>query len=368
MPTRATLLSLLCIGLLGAAEPMAEPIDLLLGFLTPGLAKAEVDAAIARSGHGRWRSLSSTLALGDEPSAELIRITPWDHLELRYDASHDPKGLGNLDPRDRLLEARRHRFADLLTGRPADEVEALMAIQAVSSIGRYAVDPVRLVRCVNLLRGRGEARAHDLLVAYLALLAPAADADPARWFRLVWADDLDEQRVILIARTLYGQLDEGRSLPLPALGAASPPLPATGPGRQILPLYLWQDLPVLLVTGYTLAGHAEPAAMHLETCRARGVFRNGDLVPPADPLRAVDALLASPRWTELYPDPGTAAEMAAFLRRQAWDGLAETVPELLDLDDPGEGPSAAAWAAGLAATARAGLSWDGAAQRYMRQR
>lgn len=167
------------------------------------------------------------------------------------------------------------------------------ALDRASSSDFAEYDPSAVIDAVNGLVRLGGDDALGALDAYVA--AAGLDDDPHRGLFLVLrvAFDADEH-------------------PPMRIGAPVPPPPPDAPPR--FPILLVHDVPLLLVTGYTLGGLAEQVTAHLDYYRAHGTLRAEPLQPPAavdyaDVERAFEAAYGFP------PDAAMQAHLAAQLDR-----------------------------------------------------
>lgn len=156
----------------------------------------------------------------------------------------------------------------------------------------YTFDPAALARAVNALV------ALDHAAALRQLRDEEASGTPA-------------ERILLTARVAFDPPPGGGPLPRLDLGAPDiEPGPADA-GFDRFPMALAGDLPFLLVGGYILGGEVA-ASPYLAWCQANATLR-APLRPVADPLAAVDQLLASDAWRGL----GAPASHGTMLRAQA---------------------------------------------------
>src|SRR5205807_621955 len=73
-------------------------------------------------------------------------------------------------------------------------------------------------------------------------------------------------------------------LPRMYVGAPSPPDPKDPKSLPRFPVLLVEDVPLLLVNGYMLAGEAQHVEEHVKYFRQHGRLRTAPLVPTKDPL------------------------------------------------------------------------------------
>ncbi|MGH3923999.1 MAG: hypothetical protein ACRDTT_14210 [Pseudonocardiaceae bacterium] len=234
----------------------------------------------------------------------------------------------------------------------ADEDQLALVHQAPGLDGA-AFDPLPVIRAVNSLWRLGEHKALRMLRAYTELAVEGGVALDGEAF--------DDQRVIVLARLLF-EPPEGGVLPPPRVGVPDiyPRSPDDWPR---FPLATKDDVPFLVVGGYSLGGLPEPAAAHLAVCAANAQFREGPLQPSRSPLEVVEALTRSPQWSALTAEDVSRAARIAMLRAQALRAVAEVYP--LEGDYPAAAQSDESWALHLERTQALALRWDEERQRFL---
>jgi len=131
-------------------------------------------------------------------------------------------------------------------------------------------DPARVVTGVNLLLPLGKAAALDKIAGH------AADADPPLG-------------LFLLLRVLFEVPRDPGYHPPPRLGASAPPAPRDLRTLPRFPIALVEDVPLLIVTGYTLDGDVEPLRVDVDRFRARGTLRSQPLAPAGGSVDVVAA-------------------------------------------------------------------------------
>jgi hypothetical protein len=138
---------------------------------------------------------------------------------------------------------------------------------APEDVAAYHYNPLTIVKIVNRLHPLGKEKALDALSVYLR-------ARPQR----------ERQGLFLVLRTLFDVPLKPSYMPVMMIGAPGPPLPKDLTKMPRFPLALIEDLPLLFVNGYSLAGVAERVEAHIQYFRAHGILRALPLQPTARPL------------------------------------------------------------------------------------
>lgn len=266
------------------------------------------------------------------------------------------------DPEKGIRSVEVVGFPDLRARIKPEHFDALQAVHRSPTAGNsWSFDPVLLIRAVNAVRSLG-AEAVPALKAY-ADLARKLPFEESRKY------SLDEYRLFPIV-----QLHSRAPAPF-KLGAAL----VAAPGADtwpLFPLVLEQDVPFSVVPGYDLGGKPEDVVGRLGSAFA---LRAAPLAPAVDPVAAVEALTASPRWAALAAaaEPWTPEQMTRgmkelkrLVRRQAVEALA---PVYRPSEDDASGsccgdPSEADWRRVVEEVRALGLRWDPARQDFVRSR
>jgi hypothetical protein len=138
----------------------------------------------------------------------------------------------------------------------------------------HSYDPLPVIRVVNALQPLGKDRALAVISEYLRV-APFFHS-PAR------------QGLFLVMRVLFEVPSETGQMPRMYVGGPIPPAPEDLKQLPRFPVLVVDDIPLLLVSGYILAGWPEPAERHVDYFRANGRLRAGPLVPTNTPLSSFD--------------------------------------------------------------------------------
>jgi len=134
----------------------------------------------------------------------------------------------------------------------------------------YGYDPRRIVQAVNALQPLGKEKALAALGEYLRVASRFHDSG--------------REGVFLILRCLFDVPADPGFMPHMYCGAPSMSPPEDPKKAPRFPIVIQGDVPLLLITGYNLAGHPEQPESHLEYFRKHGQVRKQPLVPTDDPL------------------------------------------------------------------------------------
>jgi hypothetical protein len=151
----------------------------------------------------------------------------------------------------------------------------------------YQYNPLPVIRAVNALRAVGRERALAAIAEYLRISS--------------YLDEPAREGTFLVMRTLFDAPPSSGGMPRMGVGAPSPPEPKDPHVAPRFPIVIADDIPVLGVLGYTLAGMAERPEDHLAWFRAHGVLRAAPLRPTDRPLEALDRLLLEYRSDPVLP-------------------------------------------------------------------
>jgi len=187
-----------------------------------------------------------------------------------------------------------------------EEVDAsifplVRAIHRVPSIFGERFDPAVLVRSVNTLQAAGFKQSLRALRAYNKRFLQSSAKKHWRHFRF------DHQRIFLISHLLFVPKNGKKQFPIPALGAPGPrfkflegsdsdyekKIESGDPNWPYFPLALTDDVPLLLVRGFSLAGSPTPPRLLLKFVEKKCRIRKTPLRPSSTPWTALDKFLAS---------------------------------------------------------------------------
>lgn len=150
-------------------------------------------------------------------------------------------------------------------------------------------NPTALIRVVNCLYNLGLEKSIGALVSYCSI---------ARQDMRIHKPE----NALLAARVLFVPKDSKKILPRLVLGQADIEEPGNHEVIPLYPLYIYRDLPLLLVGGYRIGGEAQPPLEYITWCEHNCVMRFSPLIPDDNPLMAVDEFLESNSWKDLKPD------------------------------------------------------------------
>lgn len=139
-------------------------------------------------------------------------------------------------------------------------------LQRASSSAFATYHPGTVIEAVNALVPLGKDRALVAIEAFLAKQDLANDP---------------HQGLFLVLRVLF----EADPHPLLVLGGSRPAPPSSPSSLPRFPIVIVDDVPLMLVAGYTLRGLPEPVTSHVEYYRKHGTLRAAPLAPSAGPDR-----------------------------------------------------------------------------------
>jgi hypothetical protein len=137
-------------------------------------------------------------------------------------------------------------------------------------------DPRRLILAVNTLQPLGKDKALAALSEYLRVSGDT------------YLQENSPQRVFLILRALFDVPTDPGHMPPMRVGAPHPSTPKDPKQIPRFPLAIVDDVPVMLVYGYSLGGAAAPPGDQVEYFREHCKLRDKPLVPPDKPLDLYD--------------------------------------------------------------------------------
>ena len=211
-------------------------------------------------------------------------------------------------------------------------------------------DPRSLIRAVNLLHGLGKERALQALRAYDQLSRDLSRGDRSKYH-------VDEYRILPIVQILFEQPKPFR------LGESD----MDAPGKfhwPLFPLALVEEVPFMVVSGYSLEGRGERPADRLQdglTMRAE------PLAPRRTALEAADELIQSPAWKALRLQPGNVGRKTWQIRYQALASMASVFALRSDekSTDCCVDPTEEQWHAAVARAKDSGLVWSPEIQEFI---
>jgi hypothetical protein len=145
----------------------------------------------------------------------------------------------------------------------------------------WGYNPRGVIRAVNALQPLGKEKALAAVAEYLRI-AP------------YWLEGPGVNGMFLVLRTLFEIPNPPGHMPVMLVGQPSPMGPEDLTKIPRFPIYIQDDIPFLMVSGYSLFGQAEDPKKHLNYFREHGIIRSLPMVPSPDPVasirRALDAL------------------------------------------------------------------------------
>jgi len=125
-------------------------------------------------------------------------------------------------------------------------------------------DPKGMTEAVNALQPLGKAAALEAIDIYLAQADQTADP---------------RHGLYLVLRVLFEVPATPGYHPPVRIGGSMPSPPAFLKNVPLFPILLVDDVPIMLVSGYTLGGEPEPLSVHIAHFRAHGTMRARPLHP-----------------------------------------------------------------------------------------
>jgi hypothetical protein len=228
------------------------------------------------------------------------------------------------------------------------ESELRRLLRVLDEVPSYSEDPdpLPLIRAVNALVPLGKDRALAAIDEYLRVSSSF--------------DDPGRDGVFLVVRTLFEVPADPGHLPVMMVGAPSPPAPVDPKALPRFPIAIIDDIPLRVVTGYSLAGHPESPESHLTWYRQHGVLRTRPLAPTLTPMTTLSTVAGTAgtpllRTAGLDQDGGRRLLLAQGLRLLVTVFRGELAPGA-DLDTE--------WQRLRAEFAERALAWDAAAGHY----
>lgn len=143
-------------------------------------------------------------------------------------------------------------------------------------------NPRDIIQVVNRLQGLGKEKALAVIDEYLRVASEYhSDA---------------RQGLFLVLRILFDVPANPGYMPRMMIGAPQPEDPEDPLLIPRFPIMLHDDIPIMLVIGYSLAGSPQPVEDHVRYFRRYGILRDRPLRPPAAPLAEWETIQHSPQW------------------------------------------------------------------------
>jgi len=139
----------------------------------------------------------------------------------------------------------------------------------------YHFNPLPLIQTVNRLQPFGKEKALAAIDEFLRVASGFHDEAT--------------EGVFLVLRVLFDVPDDPGYMPHMRVGAPWPAAPEDAKRLPRFPILLQDDVPLLLVSGYDLAGLAEMPERHVNYFRENGRLREKPLMPGNNPLGVMDS-------------------------------------------------------------------------------
>ena len=145
----------------------------------------------------------------------------------------------------------------------------------------WGYNPRSVIRAVNTMQPLGKEKALAAVAEYLRVSSVSFDAPGV-------------DGMFLVLRTLFEIPTPPGHMPVMHVGQPSPMGPEDLTKIPRFPIYIQDDIPFLMVSGYSGFGQPEAPESHLNYFREHGAFRSLPLVPPSNPSasirKALDAI------------------------------------------------------------------------------
>jgi hypothetical protein len=232
-----------------------------------------------------------------------------------------------------------------------EELRSILRIldEAPSYNNGWGYNPRGVIRAVNALQPLGKEKALAAVAEYLRVAPVSFDASGV-------------DGMFLVLRTLFEIPSPPGHTPIMRVGAPSPVEPEDRTKIPRFPIYVQDDIPFLVVSGYSLSGEAEDPKKHLNYFRKHGVIRSLPLAPPTAPLasirKALDALSNGGAGPDGAPDFDMLFNQALWLLDSVYEVEDTTFGNKMYGATIGDREKA------VEAISRLKLRWDGKKQDY----
>jgi hypothetical protein len=159
----------------------------------------------------------------------------------------------------------------------AELVPLLKTLDQVPALQGYEFRPQPLIAAVNALHPLGKDKALAVLSEYLRVSSPF--------------DSQAREGMFLVLRALFEVPADPGYMPVMMVGGPSPAAPKDPKVFPRFPLYLEGDVPLLLVSGYSLGGKAQDPEDHIKYFAEKGVLRGAPLHPIETPTKILKTLV-----------------------------------------------------------------------------
>lgn len=161
----------------------------------------------------------------------------------------------------------------------ADLIVLLKLIDQISDLQGYEFKPQPLIAAVNALQPLGKDKALAVISEYLRVAS--------------YYDSPARDGTFLLLRALFDVPADPGYMPTMFVGGPSPVPPKDPKVFPRFPLYLEGDIPLLLVSGYMLAGKAQDPEEHVKYFIEKGSLRSTQLKPSDTPTKILNTLVDS---------------------------------------------------------------------------
>lgn len=210
--------------------------------------------------------------------------------------------------------------------------------------------PGKVIEVVNTLQPMAKDKALDVIDEYL---------------RIVPGHDVERrQRVASVLRILFEVPPRPATMQPLAFGEAEPAEPEDLLALPRFPLVLIDDVPLLVITGYSLAGEGEDIEVHVRHCRKYGRVRQALLRPTDQPfalLSRIDREVLDVIFDNRFRDAKQSARLRDNLRRLLMKQILSLLSEFQDIGDADVG---GIWRTGEEKYANVRLGWDSKRNEY----
>ncbi|MGB7747765.1 MAG: hypothetical protein WBN75_10810 [Verrucomicrobiia bacterium] len=170
-----------------------------------------------------------------------------------------------------------------------EELQSLLRLLDTSpGVEGYSYNPLPLIQIVNTLQPLGKEKSLAVIGEYIRV--------SDRWSHSMGAGN-GLFPVLLVLFDFPDNIDPRRAA---AFGMPEPAGPKNPHQIPRFPIAVVDDIPMMLIVGYSLEGMLSPMEEVLEFFRNNGLFRSRPLVPSDDPLATLTHLMTSTQW--IYDD------------------------------------------------------------------
>jgi hypothetical protein len=256
-----------------SALPKRSEFAARVATIKPGMMRAEVERVLGRPDDVRTEQDPGGISAAR--TVEIWRYGARVHLGFATLATVHLQADGSVQ----YVFGGKGTPPDATLGLAEPELRRLLELVAAVPSYNAPNDPLALIRATNALQPLGKDRALAVIDEFLRVSS--------------WLDDHGREGVFHLARTLF---DAPATPPVPVMMVGAPDIdrPADPALFPRWPIVIAGDIPLDVVSGYSLGGHAEDPEHHLEWFRKNATIRPAPLAPVANPLDAIDAFIEGP--------------------------------------------------------------------------